>query len=195
MEKFRKEMEPSKYPTDPENPENPKDLELNKKEKEQKAKKIKEPKINKRKERKLEKIRRKIMLPKDEKLRKPKASTNVLILDPKKHLKDSTFKKILNIFIAVFYEYANITKVNGMYYLRQSVTTGWLRVLWSCIMICLMSFAATLIILLYRRYLDSPTRVTIASPMSINSIPFPGITICHPQNVMEYKSQEFVKKM
>ncbi|XP_070494636.1 sodium channel protein Nach-like [Chironomus tepperi] len=29
--------------------------------------------------------------------------------------------------------------------------------------------------------------------MSIHEIPFPGITICHPQNVMEYKSREFVR--
>lgn len=155
-----------------------------------KEKKIKAPKIKKPKEK-----TRKIVVPKDEKLMKPKEPSNVLILNPKKHQKDSTFKKLIKVFIATFYEYADITKVNGMFYLRQFVTQGWLRFLWSCIMIGLLSFAATLIFLLYRRYLDSPTRVTIASPMPIDSIPFPGVTICHPQNVMEYKSREFVKKM
>lgn len=142
-----------------------------------------------------EKARRKILIPKDEKLRKPKASSNVLILNPKKYRKDSTAKKIFTVFVDTFYEWASITKVNGSYYLRRFVTSGWIRVLWSCIMISLLSFAATLIYLLYRRYLDSPTRVTIAAPLLVNDIPFPGVTICHPQNVMEYKSREFVHKM
>lgn len=159
-----------------------------------KEKKKNEPKIKKPKEKKIKEMR-KIVIPKDEKLKKPKVPSNVLIINPKKHQKDSTFRKIIKVFIATFYEYANITKVNGMYYLRQYVTEGWLRFLWSCIMIILMTFAATLIFLLYRRYLDSPTRVTIAPPKPINSIPFPGVTICHPQNVMEYKSREFIKKV
>lgn len=176
-------MEPSKYPKD----------DGNKVKLEKKVKKKKNPSKNKKK--KLEARRKKIMLPKDKKLKQPKASSNVLILNTKKHQKDSAPKKFIKIFIAVFYEYAAITKVNGMYYLRRNVTTSWLRFFWSCVMIILMTFAGTLIFLLYRRYLESPTRVTIASPMSINSIPFPGVTICHPQNIMEYKSKEFVTKM
>lgn len=189
IEKFNKELEASKFPSESDQVPPEVNVEPN-----VKKKKEKEPKVKKINEKKLERIRRKIMLPKDEKLKKPKASSNVLILDPKKHQKDSTLMKIMKLFTEVFYEYAAITKVNGMYYLRRNVTSGWLRVLWSGIMISLLSFAATLIFLLYRRYLDSPTRVTIAPPMSINSIPFPGVTICHPQNVMEYKSKEFVKK-
>lgn len=144
-----------------------------------------------------EKIKKKpirIVLPKDEKLRKPKEPSNVLFINPKKHQKDSFKSKIMKVFTETFYEYAGITKVNGMFYLRQFVTKGWLRFLWSCIMIALLSFSATLIYLLYGRYLTSPTRVTIAPAMTINSIPFPGVTICHPQNVMEYKSREFLKK-
>lgn len=142
--KFHKEMEPSKFP--PENDQKVSD--------EIREKKKKEPKVRKINEKKLEKIRRKIMLPKDGKLRKPKKISNVLIVNPRSLRQDSTFKKVINILVATFYEFAEITKVNGMYYLRRGVTTGWLRVLWSCIMIFLMSFAATLIFMLYRRYLD-----------------------------------------
>jgi hypothetical protein len=182
MAKFHKEMETSKFPQESEQKVDPE------------RKKRKVPKVKKVDEKKLEKRRRKIMLPKDEKLKKPKQSPNVLILDPKKHRQDSTMKKLFKVIVEVFYEYAAITKVNGMYYLRRNVTSGWLRVLWSIIMIILMSFAATLIFLLYRRYLDSPTRVTIAPSMSINSIPFPGVTVCHPQNIMEYKSRDFIRK-
>ena len=154
----------------------------------------KSKKVKKFKEHKIKEKPIIIVLPKDEKLRRPKESSNVLILNPKKYQKITFKSKIINIFTETFYEYADITKVNGMYYLRQFVTKGWLRLLWSCIMIGLLSFAATLIYLLYGRYLTSPTRVTIARPMSIDTIPFPGVTICHPQNVMEYKSREYIKK-
>lgn len=171
-----------------------KDQDKDKKVESEEKKKTKKPKVLKMKEMKISK-KRKLLMPCDEKLKKPKPSSNVLIVNPKKHQKASTLNKLFKVLTATFYEYAAITKVNGMYYLRQFVTSGWLRVLWSCIMIFLLSFAATLIYLLYRRYLDSPTRVTIAQPLSISSIPFPGVTICHPQNVMEYKSKEFVKKM
>lgn len=143
-------------------------------------------------ERKIRK-RAKILLPKDKKLKKPKKTGNILLIDPKKYHKETIIKKLINVIIDTFYEFAEITKVNGMYYLRRFVTHGFQRILWSCIMLSLLSFAATLIYLLYRRFLDSPTRVTIASPMSIHEIPFPGITICHPQNVMEYKSREFIE--
>lgn len=137
--------------------------------------------------------KKKILIPKDRKLKKPKKPRNVLLTDPKKYHKESSIKKVINVIIDTFYEFAGITKVNGMYYLRRFITHGFQRILWSCIMLSLLSFAAALIYLLYRRFLDSPTRVTIASPMSIHEIPFPGITICHPQNVMEYKSREFIE--
>lgn len=136
--------------------------------------------------------RKKILTPKDKKLKKPKKIGNILLTDPRKYQTESVFSKILRVIFDTFYEFAGITKINGMYYLRRFVTHGFQRILWSCIMISLLSFAITLIYLLYRRYIDSPTRVTIAAPLSIHDIPFPGITICHPQNVMEYKSKEFV---
>lgn len=131
---------------------------------------------------------------KDKNLQKAKPIENVLIIGPKKFQKDSSMKKIINVIIDTFYEFASITKVNGMYYLRRYVTKGFERFMWSCIMIFLLSFAASLVYLLYRRFLDSPTRVIIAQPLGIHEIPFPGITICHPQNVMEYKTKEFVRK-
>lgn len=190
MARAKRRGQPSQEP--PKDPsQDVKDVDTAKK----KAKKEIKPKEKTSKVKKAKEKRNKILIPKDPKLRKPKASANVLIIDPKKYLQDSTARKLVKVLVATFYEFAAITKVNGMYYLRRSVTRGWLRLLWSCIMIGLLSFAATLIYLLYRRYLDSPTRVTIDPPMSINSIPFPAVTICHPQNVMEYKSREFVKRV
>lgn len=126
---------------------------------------------------------------------KPKFAQNVLIINPKTHSTEKNSTRIFKVLSETFYEYFNITKVNGMYYLRKFVTTGWLRLFWTIIPIGLMILAGTLIYLLYSRYLGSPTRVTIASPMPSTSVPFPGVTICHPQNVMEYKTREFINKM
>lgn len=138
-------------------------------------------KVKTKKVKKAKKVCVRYVVPKDEKLKKPIPPKNVLIVNPKRHQQDSNLRKFGKVITATFYEYAAITKVNGMYYLRQFVTSGWLRNVWNCIMIGLLTFAATLIYLLYRRYLDSPTRVTIGTPMRINEIPFPGVTICHPQ--------------
>lgn len=143
----------------------------------EKIKKFKQPS-----EKKLEKQRKKLLIPKDSKLKRAKKSPNVLIVNPKALKKDPTWMRIFHVFSDTFYEYADITKVNGMYYLRRGVTSGALRVLWSFIMIGLFSFAISLVYLLYRRFVESPTRVTIAPSFSIEQIPFPGFTICHPQS-------------
>ncbi|CAO1376532.1 unnamed protein product [Diamesa tonsa] len=137
----------------------------------------------------------KIVKPPKIKQVKPKFVQNVLIINPKTHSTEKTSTRIFKVLSDTFYEYFDITKVNGMYYLRKLVTAGWIRVFWSVIPIGLMILAGTLIYLLYERYLSSPTRVTIGSPMPTTSVPFPGVTICHPQNVMEYKTKEFINKM
>lgn len=94
-----------------------------------------------------------------------------------------------------FYEYAEMSKVNGMYYLRKNVTSGFPRLLWVLIIGSLFSLGVVLVILLWRKYVDSPTRMTVASEMSILQVPYPGITICHPQSVMDYKAEKLVDKL
>lgn len=37
--------------------------------------------------------------------------------------------------------------------------------------------------------------MTMDAPQPIHSIPFPAITICHPQSVIEYKAKIFIEKM
>ncbi|EAT45221.1 AAEL003470-PA [Aedes aegypti] len=88
-----------------------------------------------------------------------------------------------------------MSKVNGMYYLRKNVTSGFPRLLWVLIIGSLFSLGVVLVILLWRKYVDSPTRMTVASEMSILQVPYPGITICHPQSVMDYKAEKLVDKL
>lgn len=94
-----------------------------------------------------------------------------------------------------FYEYAAITKVNGLFYLSKDMTRGFSRVLWSILPILIGIFGTFMVVLLYEKYLDSPTSMTIARPLPILNVPFPAITICHPQNVMDYKIESFLNNM
>lgn len=59
----------------------------------------------------------------------------------------------------------------------------------------LFSFAAVLVVMLWKKYLESPTRMTISAPLSTLEVPFPAVTVCHPQSVLDYKAEEFVDKM
>lgn len=113
----------------------------------------------------------------------------------KKPIKFLSENRILSAINETFYEYVGITKVNGMFYLSKEMTSGFSRILWSFLPIIIFIFGLTMVVLLYYKYLDSPTRMTIASPLSILEIPFPAITICHPQNVMDYKVESFVNKL
>lgn len=113
-----------------------------------------------------------------------------------KSLKKSN--KLKQFWIAIketFYEYTAITKVNGMFYLSKNMTSGFSRVLWSVLPIIILIFGLIMVTLLYEKYLDSPTSMTIARPLTILKVPFPAITICHPQNVMDYKIHNFLNHM
>ncbi|XP_035787391.1 sodium channel protein Nach-like [Anopheles albimanus] len=94
-----------------------------------------------------------------------------------------------------FYEFASISKIHGMYYLQKQVTSGLMRLLWIVIIAAFFAFGVALIFLLWEKFIDSPTRMTIASEMKIMQVPFPGVTICHPQSVMDYKAQRFVESI
>uniref|UniRef100_A0A1S4H4X8 Uncharacterized protein n=4 Tax=gambiae species complex TaxID=44542 RepID=A0A1S4H4X8_ANOGA len=94
-----------------------------------------------------------------------------------------------------FYDFASMSKIHGMYYLQRQVTTGFVRLLWIAIIVAFFVFGIVLIYLLWQKFVDSPTRMTIASEMKIVQVPFPGITLCHPQSVVDYKAERFVEKI
>lgn len=94
-----------------------------------------------------------------------------------------------------FQEYCRTTKVNGLYYLRRGATEGSGRRIWIALPAVLLVLAVLLVFSLWQRYLGSPTRMTIGSPLSVAEVPFPAVTICHPQSVIEYKAKDFVERM
>lgn len=129
---------------------------------------------------------------------------------PKKP-KQSNFKKT---FIKTFHEYCIHTKVNGFYFYRKGVTKGLERILWIIIPILVFLFGIFMIILLWQRYLAFPIRITIGAALStvqvskvslvtfddyssyiFRKVPFPAVTICHPQNVIDYKIAPFLNKL
>lgn len=109
-----------------------------------------------------------------------------------KRPKQSNFSKS---FIKTFQEYCLNTKVNGFYFYRKGVTKGFERFLWLIIPILVFLFGIFMIILLWQRYLDFPIRITIGAVLSTVQVPFPALTICHPQNVVDYKIEPFLDKL
>lgn len=87
-----------------------------------------------------------------------------------------------------FYEFCEMTKVNGLYYLRRGTTTGVKRLIWALIPLPLFAVAIFLGYALWQRYSGAPTRMIIDTPLAILDVPFPAITICHPQSVIDYKA-------
>uniref|UniRef100_A0A336M005 CSON006246 protein n=1 Tax=Culicoides sonorensis TaxID=179676 RepID=A0A336M005_CULSO len=94
----------------------------------------------------------------------------------------------------VFYDFAENTKINGMHYLKRGVTTGILRILWAIWMITMLCFGAYIAILLWDSFVYSPTRVTSDS-VFVKEVPFPAVTICHPQSIMDYQVERFLKEI
>lgn len=52
---------------------------------------------------------------------------NVLIMKKEKRVKLSTFRRVFKVLTEMFYEYVDITKINGMFYLRRFVSQGFQR--------------------------------------------------------------------
>ncbi|XP_052873493.1 uncharacterized protein LOC128278806 [Anopheles cruzii] len=100
-----------------------------------------------------------------------------------------------NAFKETFYDFTSVSKIHGSHYLQRHVTRGPSRVLWVGIILSFFVFGVALIVLLWQKFLDNPTRVTIASDMKLVEVPFPGVTLCHPQSVVEYKAKRFVERM
>lgn len=94
-----------------------------------------------------------------------------------------------------FEEYCRTTKVNGPHYWQKGVTRGRGRLIWTIIPIALMATGLLLVFSLWQRYLSSPTRMTIGSPLSVVDVPFPAVTICHPRTVVHYKAEDFVERV
>lgn len=101
-------------------------------------------------------------------------------------------KLFRSILIDLFYEYAANTKVNGLYYLRRGKTSGALRVLWTAIPISILLFGSYLVYQLASQFNAVPTLMIIDRPRPVHAVPFPAVTFCHPQTVLDYKARQFV---
>lgn len=94
-----------------------------------------------------------------------------------------------------FEEYCETTKVNGPYYWQAGVSKGRAKIFWIIVPIGLLATGLLLVTSLWQRYLASPTRMTIGTPVSVTQVPFPAISLCHPRAVVEYKALEFIDRM
>lgn len=61
-------------------------------------------------------------------------------------------------------------------------------------MISMLCFGAYIAFQLWDSFVYSPTRVTSDS-IEVSKVPFPAVTICHPQSVMDYQVERFLEEM
>lgn len=109
-----------------------------------------------------------------------------------------TQKKQSRMFLVLretFYDYVTNSKINGMYYLRREVSHGYIRIFWSLLLFGMLCFGGLLAFLAWIKFVSFPTQMTIAEQLEVKDIPFPAITICHPQSVIDYQVTDFMKKM
>lgn len=72
---------------------------------------------------------------------------------------------------------------------------SYLRLLWICIPIMIFLFGGLLMFELIANFLDKPTIIVIDKPQPVQNVPYPGITFCHPQTVIDLKSRQFISKL
>lgn len=104
-------------------------------------------------------------------------------------------KRISRVLLETFYDFADMSKINGMYYLQRGVTQGYVRIGWTLLMLAMLFFGGVLSVLAWIKFVSFPTQLTIAESMRVGDIPFPAVTICHPQSVIDYQVKKFMNQM
>lgn len=105
------------------------------------------------------------------------------------------FKFYKRVFSKTLYDYVDNSQINGFHYLKRGVTTGLGRIFWIILLNVMLVFGFILSFLTWNRFQTDPTQVTIGVPKKPHEVPFPAITVCHPQTVMDYKVERFLPKL
>lgn len=66
---------------------------------------------------------------------------------------------------------------------------------WSTVIIIAFFIGAVILTHLISQFLQVPFQITVGYPAPLLSIPFPAITLCHPQTVIKFKAQKFIDTM
>lgn len=80
-------------------------------------------------------------------------------------------------------------------YFNSNIPFTLFRLFWIIIPITMLIFGSYLVFELAAKFLIAPTFMIIDTPQSILSVPFPAVTYCHPQTVLDHKAREFVQNM
>lgn len=69
------------------------------------------------------------------------------------------------------------------------------RIFWSIIIVISFLFGSYILAELLVRFFRAPIQITRADPELLMNIPYPAITLCHPQSVITSKAKPFVDSM
>lgn len=67
--------------------------------------------------------------------------------------------------------------------------------LWVLIIILITIFGGVLTLLVIQSFFNIPTLMTKDVPVPTLQVPFPAVTICHANTVIDYKARDFVNRM
>lgn len=121
-------------------------------------------------------------------------------------------KTSMSCLIESFYSFVDLSKINGLYYLRRNpkknirwkignlksinslINSKNCRYIWTLISMLILAFAGILIHLMAKNFFQNPTLISHATPMSLMTIPFPAITICPSDAMSPIKLDTFLEK-
>ncbi|KAJ6635204.1 Sodium channel protein Nach [Pseudolycoriella hygida] len=95
----------------------------------------------------------------------------------------------------IWLDYIDHTPVHGFFYLRASESTGFERIIWSTVIVASFIVGVILLAHLVAKFVTSPFQITAGHPEMLMRIPFPSISICHSQTVIDFHARNFVDKM
>lgn len=69
------------------------------------------------------------------------------------------------------------------------------RFCWSVILFSLLILGVFLSIMLWNKFYSLPTIVSIENHVPVTNVAFPGVTLCSPLAILEYKLDAFMERM
>lgn len=92
-------------------------------------------------------------------------------------------------------DYTSNTQVHGFFYLRPNESQGFKRIFWSLVIILSFLVGAVLLAHLIANFFVAPFQITLGHPEILMKIPFPSISLCHSQTVVDFHARQFIDKM
>ncbi|KAL3285484.1 hypothetical protein HHI36_000016 [Cryptolaemus montrouzieri] len=105
-------------------------------------------------------------------------------------------RRTLDVIKKTFKDFSVNTSIHCMKYVVDDECSFWEKVFWAAVLCCVSWAALSLAVLHLKRYSQEPTWSTIITEHApVNIIPFPAVTICNTNRILESKIDSFISKL